>query len=125
VRIVLAEDDEDIRFVMHQVLTQSGDDVEELENGVQLAQRLAIRTPAIDVIITDICMPWMNGVQVLKIARSAGITTPVLVITGVTDRAVLHQTESLGNIRVLLKPVDIKTLRTSIAELIAGVDPPS
>jgi CheY-like chemotaxis protein len=70
-----------------------------------------------DLVVTDVLMPWMEGLQVLLSARAAEIRTPVLVITGLTRPDLQAQVDRLGNAKLLRKPFGIPELRTAVADL--------
>ena len=82
--------------------------------------RLLAEKGPFDLVVTDIDMPWMPGIQVLRSARAADIGTPVLVVTGLTQAGLQARIDRLGNARLLLKPFGIPEFRAAIADLMAG-----
>jgi CheY-like chemotaxis protein len=109
-RILVVEDDEDVREAMVAFLQMKGYSVASAGNGREALEYLH-DAPAPDLIISDLAMPVMDGRQFrreqLKDARLAGI--PVLVITAMGDRAHLDASE------ILLKPVDTDVLLTAVS----------
>jgi FixJ family two-component response regulator len=59
---------------------------------------------AIDLLITDVKMPWATGVQVALSARNAGLTMPIIVITAFGDDRLRDQVKHLGAATLLPKP---------------------
>lgn len=109
-RILLADDDDDIRTTVAAVLASEGHDVVEARNGMHAMQLLA-RDPLPDVIILDILMPVMNGFEFLdRMQRDPRIAhIPVLAVT-----AHAKVGEVLGVVRVLRKPFDLDRLFEAI-----------
>jgi CheY-like chemotaxis protein len=111
-RVLLAEDDEDGRKVMAQVLTAMGLDVITTEDGGRMLVAIAShykdgRTPDdVDLIITDVCMPVVSGLELFKGLRAAGWTTPVIVVTAHVTSDVQHAVARLDAV-LLSKPLEL------------------
>ena len=78
-KLLLAEDTEDLNRVITAILTHEGFEVDSTYDGVQALERLT--NEGYDGVILDIMMPRMDGIQVLKEIRQRRITTPVLLLT--------------------------------------------
>jgi len=78
-RVLVVEDEGSISGFIRQGLTEAGFVVTVEADGGRALQR--ILSAAFDVIILDIMLPGMNGLEVLRRARSGGVTTPVLLLT--------------------------------------------
>lgn len=86
-RILIAEDEETIARALKVMLEKNKFSVDVVHNGLDALEYLA--ATAYDGIVLDIMMPGMDGITVLKTARSRGITTPALFLTAkaeVSDR---------------------------------------
>lgn len=97
-----------------------GADVVAVSSGGELLEAVANDGP-FDVIVTDVSMPWMTGLQVMHSARTAGSPTPVVVMTALRDPTLPQQVSSLGaRAELLHKPFSIDelygALRRSLAE---------
>jgi two-component system OmpR family response regulator len=120
-RVVIADDDPDTLELLHRALRSPTTEILEAASGAELVQRLADDGP-FDLIVTDIQMPWMHGLDVLRSVRAANVQTPALVVTG-ASRAELESTVTrLGWTRLLRKPFGIASLRQAVSELLAGDD---
>jgi CheY-like chemotaxis protein len=87
-------------------------------SGGELIQRLAEEGP-FDLIVTDISMPWMSGIQVTQTARTAGLNTPVIVITALKNGEVTRQMAALGSNAILLrKPFDLAQLYFAVEQML-------
>lgn len=90
-KVLVVDDDEQIRAVLHRVLSQRGYDVVLAEDGAA-ALALLIEHPEIDMAFLDITMPRVDGLQTLRGLRGLlGPTVPVVMVTGKSeDRDVLR-----------------------------------
>ena len=77
--ILVVEDDRELRQLFNRVLTQNGYFVREAENGKAALD--ALEQEYVDLIISDIMMPVMDGYELVRSLRDAGIQIPVLMIT--------------------------------------------
>jgi DNA-binding NarL/FixJ family response regulator len=73
-----------------------------------------------DVILLDLSMPVMNGVQTLEALKSAGSTIPVLILTTFDEHQLVLNSITLGARGFLLKDVSLETLVDAITTLAAG-----
>jgi CheY-like chemotaxis protein len=70
-----------------------------------------------DLIITDLFMPEMDGIQLVKALREASVTTPVIGITAATIGNELQAFLDAGADAVLGKPISLKSFDDAIAQL--------
>jgi CheY-like chemotaxis protein len=120
VRVLLAEDDPDMRELLASALRQDGLDVVEARDGAALLDRLAEALSAdgdldgYDVIVSDIRMPGYSALDILAGVRRALRHTPVILITAFGDRVTHERAMRLGAIAVFDKPFDIDDLRMAV-----------
>ena len=118
IRTIVADDDPAILDLVTKNLESLGMEVMRADNGVMLIELVANQGP-FDLIITDISMPWMSGLQVAMSARNAGVRTPVIVMTGLRDDDLMRQVGNLGEQTVLLrKPFDLAELHGALELLL-------
>ncbi|MBX9770631.1 MAG: response regulator, partial [Candidatus Obscuribacterales bacterium] len=79
-RILLVEDHDDLRAMMHERLLKEEYQVNVFDNG--LDAHYCLQTTTFDLLILDWELPGMAGIEILKRFREAGGTTPVLMLTG-------------------------------------------
>jgi DNA-binding response OmpR family regulator len=119
-RVVLAEDDFEMRRLVAQALRRDGYEVLEAKNGSELIECLetAMRVQdRIDLVITDVRMPGLTGLQAIDwMNKVRALQVPVLVVTAFGDRHVRQQARRLGA-DVLEKPFDLEELRARIRKL--------
>ena len=118
-RIAIADDDPDSPELLRLAFESPMTEIYEASNGVELVQ-LLIENDPFDLVVTDVLMPWMEGLQVLRSARVAEVMTPVLVISGLTRSDLQGKVDSLGNARPLRKPFGIPELRAAVSDLMSG-----
>jgi CheY-like chemotaxis protein len=119
-RVIVAEDDPSLRRLIVTVLQEAGHDVIEAQDGVQLMEQienlLTIQHAPSDsfVVVTDVNMPGLTGLDVLAIIRCALARTPVVLITAFGDAEVRAEARDLGAVTVLDKPFDLDALRAVV-----------
>jgi CheY-like chemotaxis protein len=114
-RVLLAEDDEDMRVLLSTALRREGYAVEEVEDGSALLDRIASGLLAgeqtlPDLIISDIRMPGWSGIDVLASLRQSDWAMPVILITAFGDAGTHDQARRLGAASLLDKPFDVEEL---------------
>ncbi len=118
-RILVADDDLELLSAIGEILEHWGYAVDLARNGGELLEALGDRT--YDLVITDVSMPWMTGLQVTHSARYAGLPTPILVITALRDDAIDTRVAALGKrARLLRKPFDMDALADAVEQLIGA-----
>jgi CheY-like chemotaxis protein len=117
-RVAIADDDPESLELLAHTLASPTTEISRASSGAELVVLLAERGP-FDLIVTDVNMPWMEGVAVIRSARASHIRTPVLIITGVARPDLESTVSRLGNARLLRKPVALAELRQAVAELLA------
>lgn len=116
-RVILGEDDDEMRAVLAEELRRDGYEVLEAKDGTEMELRLkSVRhcpLKAPDVIVMDIRMPGHSGLEILKAVRQAQWTTPVMLITGFPDASLLADARDL-DAEVFGKPFDVDALREAV-----------
>jgi len=107
-RLLVADDDAEMRAWLVAVLLHRGVEVAQAESGAELLRALATDGP-FDLVVTDVRMSWATGIQALAMARTAGYQTPFVVITGHADESVRAAAGELGAV-LLVKPFSIEEL---------------
>ncbi len=126
-RILLAEDDDEMRRFLADILRKDGYNVIEVKTGFELLFMIEkeILNPkdslGIDLIISDIRMPGTSGLSVLARIRQLDGLLPVLLITAFGDEETHREAKRLGAFSVLNKPFDLDDFRTAVYYL---VEPP-
>lgn len=115
-RVLLVEDDEDNRELMAEVLAAAGYEVLPAASGQDGLRLLAEHS--IDVLVTDVGMPGMGGLEVARAAKAIAPTVPVLIVTGWAEREDITSARGREVDAVLIKPVDPDTLTAAVGDAI-------
>ena len=121
-RILVAEDDAEMRRLVVSTLVVAGYDVTEARDGMELLD--IIEAPArrgVDAfaaIVSDIRMPWLSGMDILAAMQVATCRTPVVLITAFGDEYVHAEGHELGAFAVMDKPFEMDRLVQTIARAI-------
>ena len=115
-RVLLVEDDEDNRELMAEVLAASGYEVLPAASGQDGLRMLAEHS--IDVLVTDVGMPGMGGLEVARAAKAIAPTVPVVIVTGWAERENITSARGREVDAVLIKPVDPDTLTAAVGDAI-------
>jgi EAL domain-containing protein (putative c-di-GMP-specific phosphodiesterase class I)/CheY-like chemotaxis protein len=108
IRILLVDDDEAVLRDYGRALRSQGFVVETAQSGTLALERLA--DSSYDVVISDVSMPQMTGLEFLRAVRVSDLDTPVVLMTGLLDINLAVQAIEYGAFRYLLKPVELETL---------------
>jgi two-component system C4-dicarboxylate transport response regulator DctD len=115
-RVFLAEDDPMLRTLFAETLVDAGFEVHTAADGVAMA--LLLSSPPDgqlpDVIVMDVRMPRVSGIDVLAELERRGLDMPVILVTGFGDPALYTQATSAGAVVVLDKPVGPDELATMV-----------
>ena len=110
-RILIVEDDSDLRVVIRMVLERAGYKVAEARHGAEALESIGVEMP--DLVIADLTMPVMTGVELVDRihANAATASLPIVLLSGLqVDSAVSRRVNS-----VVLKPFEP-------ADLVASID---
>lgn len=88
-------------------------------DGIRAADDILDKNP--DIVITDIKMPGMDGVQLIRTIREAGLNTAFIIISGHRDFEYAHSALKLGITEYLLKPISQQELTQALTRIIAGL----
>ncbi len=122
-RVLVADDDAEMRRVVAESLRRDGYVVEEEGDGGRLLVRIAAiysfagTVDPFDLIVTDIRMPICSGLDILKGLRDAHWDTPVVLMTAFGDDDTRARAEKLGAV-LFDKPFEMRALRLIVRSLI-------
>lgn len=113
--VLLIEDDDDNRELMAEVLVTAGFDVVSAASGAEGLKTLSEQS--IDVLVTDVGMPGMGGIEVARAAKQIAPTVPVVVVTGWAEREDIANARGKEVDAVLVKPVDPDALTAAVTDV--------
>lgn len=109
-KLLIIDDERGIRNTLREILADEGHEVEVAENGKQGLEMAQAKT--FDLIYSDIKMPEMDGLEVLKALKEGeeAIDTPIVMISGHGDVETAVQALKIGAYDFLLKPLDLNRI---------------
>lgn len=115
-KIIVAEDDLEIRQLYNKILRRNGYDVMEANDGLDVLEILD--SMLVDLIISDIMMPQMDGYELITTLRQSGYTMPVLMITAKDSFMDLQQGFLSGADDYMVKPININEMVIRVQALL-------
>lgn len=115
-KILIAEDDRELRMLFQRVLTQNGYAVRGVENGAEALA--ALELDYVDLIISDIMMPVMDGYALVRSLREANYQIPVLMITAKDAFEDMQLGFLSGSDDYMVKPVNVNEMVLRVGALL-------
>lgn len=115
-KILIAEDDRELRRLFAHVLLKNGYIVKEVGNGKEALD--AIDAEYFDLIISDIMIPVMDGYEFVRLLREAGNTTPVLMITAKNAFDDMRKGFVSGTDDYMVKPINVNEMVLRVQALL-------
>lgn len=115
-KILIAEDDNELRLMFKRVLTKNGFSVTDVSNGKEALDACA-ECP-FDIIISDVMMPVVDGYELVRALRNGGDKTPVLMITAKSEYEDLEKGFISGSDDYMVKPVNVNEMLLRINALL-------
>ena len=115
-KILIVEDDKELRLLFQRVLTKNGYAVRGVANGQEALDALDLEY--VDLIISDVMMPVMDGYELVSSLREAGITIPVLMITAKDAFDDMRLGFLSGSDDYMVKPVNVNEMVLRVGALL-------
>jgi CheY-like chemotaxis protein len=113
VKVLIADDDLLVRTMLSDFLAELGHQVVAAANGAEAVALCARETP--EVLVLDLLMPRLSGLDALKEMRQAGCTAPAVLLTAISDPS-FREMEGAEQIEIRLdKPVTRRSLERALA----------
>jgi CheY-like chemotaxis protein len=117
--VLVVEDDEAVRLIMTSVLDELGYRHLEAPDGMK-ALPILQSGARIDLLVTDVGLPKINGRQLAEMARAARPGLKVLFVTGYAEKAAVRHGFLEPGMAMLMKPFALDALATKVREMIEG-----
>lgn len=117
-KILLAEDDNDMRRFLAKALTNAGYDVVAYDNGVSAYERMC--EEPFTLLLTDIVMPEMDGIELARKATELDPDLKIMFITGFAAVALKSPADTPEDAKVLSKPFHLKDLVHEVEKMLAA-----
>lgn len=119
-KIIVVEDEALLRTALARYLQKKGHEVRMASNGKEALT--ALRDDPADLVITDINMPDMDGIELINVLRRGAGGPPVIAMSGgglMQKEMLLHLAGKLGAVVTVEKPFDLTEIHDTIEELLA------
>ena len=117
-RVLLADDEEDVRGVVHAMLETLGYEVIEARDGVEAVEIFRRRAAEIDLVILDLAMPRMTGEAALGQMRRIAPAVPAILVSGYDESGRIREIVAAGFGGFLQKPFRRQDLGKKVRELL-------
>jgi CheY-like chemotaxis protein len=115
-RILVVDDEPQIRDMLHEALVRAGYEVHEASDGKLAIDML--RKQSFDVVISDILMPEKDGLEVIMYLQRESPMTKCIAISSPSNRVFLQSAQLLGATRVVEKPFTVSEMETAVREIL-------
>jgi DNA-binding NarL/FixJ family response regulator len=116
--ILLADDCEMLGIALGELIARTANLLERVKDGGELFERACVLRP--DIIISDISMPIMNGLDVMRRLKAYGLPSKFIFLTGHADEQLATEALSEGAAGFLVKPVVTEEMRDAIQAVAKG-----
>ena len=110
-RILLIDDDARVREMLRDVIRTFGYDVDIAEGG--RTGLMKFNQDPVDLVITDVMMPGVSGLQLAAELRALHPTLPIILLTGLVTGVAVQEAHRLG-LTILFKPIRVPALKAAI-----------
>jgi len=117
-KILVVDDEQNMRIALFEALSRNGHEVIVAENGRMALDLVGKCLP--DLVITDIKMPEMDGLVLLRQLKAAHADLPVVIMTGFATVDTAVQAMKLGAFDYILKPFPVEIIEEAVARVFAG-----
>lgn len=117
--LLIVDDESEIREILMEVLSELPLSFHQAENGLEALD--VVKSQQIDLIITDLAMPKMNGFEFLRSLKNLGRSIPCMVLTGHGDKTISQQVKSFGVVEFVDKPFEMEVLIKKVQAILLGL----
>jgi CheY-like chemotaxis protein len=117
-RILVVDDEEDVRLLISRILAEKGYEVDQARNGEDALEKLRAQPP--DLMVLDLMMPEVDGWEVLRRLKGVPDAPPVVIVTALGDYAALSRGIREGASAYVIKPFRFNELLATCQGLLAA-----
>lgn len=115
-KILVVDDEEDVRLFLQDFLMERDLDVEAAGSGTEALEKMTSQ-PA-DIVLLDVMMPAMDGLECLQHIKKKYPETSVIMITALKDEVKIAQAKKFGALNYIVKPFSLSYLENELMKLI-------
>lgn len=115
-KLLIVDDQKGIRRLLSEVFQEYGFAIESCANGMKALELIPEFMP--DLLIMDVKMPGLSGIEVLRKIRQTDMQLRVILMTAYGDQYFLDESEALGVAKFIIKPFDLNELKKQVDEIL-------
>jgi signal transduction histidine kinase len=120
IHVLIADDEDALRSTISAWLVDEGFYVEQAANGLEAIKQ--VQSKDFDIVLLDIKMPGMNGLEVLRYIKKNSPPTDIVMVTAMSDVGMAVEAMKLGSKEYLTKPIDLDQLVPQLRSLVRKRD---
>ena len=121
-RVLVVEDEESVRKLVARHLERNGYEVAQASDAEQVLLRMSRDREPFDVVLSDIHLPGLSGVELLRLLLTHSPLRPVIMITGDADESLARRALDYGAAGYLLKPFEMFELEAAVQQAIGRLE---
>ncbi len=121
-RVLVVEDEAPVRELVAKHLERKGYEVAQASDAEQVLLRMSRDREPFDVVLSDIHLPGLSGVELLRLLLTHSPLRPVIMITGDSDESLARKALGYGAAGYLLKPFELFELEAAVKQAIARLE---
>jgi two-component system cell cycle response regulator CpdR len=118
-QILLADDDKATRDLVKRALEADGHTVELTQDGTEALEKLTASPGAVEVLVSDVHMPGMDGIDLARRAMEIAPSLKLLLMSGFSEELERAQGLKSPHLGVIIKPFSLEQIRAAVRTLIA------
>jgi len=120
-RILIVDDQKGVRRLLEELFKKEGWEVQSAGDGQKAIDKVAALMPDLDLILMDLKMPNINGLEATRILMERNFHIPIIMMTAYGENEVVKQALAAGAKKCISKPFDIMVLRDMVNNLMLEV----
>lgn len=116
-KVLIVDDQFGIRTLLNEVLQKEGYEIYQAANGLQALHVMKQHAP--DLVLLDIKIPGMDGLEILKKMKEINPEIRVIIMTAYGELDMIEKTKKLGALAHFSKPFDIEEIRTAVKQYVS------
>lgn len=118
-QILLADDDKATRDLVKRALESDGHKVDLTQDGTEALERLTAAPDGVDVLVSDVHMPGLDGIDLARRAIETAPRLKLLLMSGFAEELDRAQGLKSPNLNVIIKPFTLEQIRAAVRTLLA------
>ena len=115
-KVLVVDDEDDVRLFLADFLSERNFQVVTASNGLEALEK--VKADSFDLVLLDVLMPEMDGLECLEQIKKISAKTVVMMITAMKDEVRMKKAEKLGAAKYIIKPFSLTYLETALAEFV-------